>query len=160
VRVAGGSVRVVGRTSRAVVQGVVVGRTASTMFLAAGRHVLAVRTARQTAAAPAPVPLVPQPGHKISATLRISGAGGLDDEGDDDLGPAAAPVTVEATVAAVTAGSVTLTVNGQTLTVPLPQGLTLPATVVGQTVTLQLSFPGSGGGNQGGGGDDDGGGDG
>jgi hypothetical protein len=75
-------------------------------------------------------------------------------------------VTVQATVAAVASGSVTLTVNGQTLTVPLPQGLTLPATVVGRTVTLQLSFPGSPGGsvagNQGGDdqGGDDGGGDG
>ena len=31
------------------------------------------------------------------------------------------------------------TVQGQTLTVPLPAGLTLPASLVGQTVTIQLS---------------------
>jgi hypothetical protein len=160
VTVSGRTVRVVGRTSRAVVRGVVIGRTATTMFLSAGRHLLAVRTGRHTASVGStPVPLVPLPGHAISATLHISNSGQLDDEGDDDLGPAAAPaVSVDATVAAVAAGSVTLTVNGQTLMVPLPAGLTLPATLVGTTVTLQLSFPGGqpqvSGGNQG---DDDGG---
>ena len=164
VTVSGRTVRVVGRSSRAVVRGVVVGRTATTMFLSAGRHLLAVRTGRHTSSVGStPVPLVPQPGHKISATLHISGGGQLDDEGEDDLGPASpSPVSVQATVSAVAPGSVTLTVNGQTLTVPLPAGLTLPATLVGTTVTLQLGFSGGrpqvSGGNPGGGqGDDDGG---
>ena len=158
VAVSGRTVHVVGHANRAVVRGVVVGRTATTMFLSAGRHLLAVHTARHTSSVGStPVPLVPQPGHKISATLHISGGGQLDDEGDDDLGPAPA-VSVDATIAAVAAGSVTLTVNGQTLTVPLPAGLTLPATLVGTTVTLQLGFAGGqpqvSGGDQG---DDDGG---
>ncbi len=166
VSVSGRSVRVVGRASRAVVRGVVAGRTATTMFLSAGGHLLAVRTGRHTASVagtPAPVPLVPQPGQVISATLHISNSGALDDEGNDDLGPAQA-VTVQATVAAVAAGSVTLTVNGQSLTVPLPSGLTLPVTLVGQQVSLELSFAGgqaqvsNGGGEDGGG--DGGGGDG
>ena len=64
----------------------------------------------------------------------------------------------------------TLVVNGQSLIVPLPSGLTLPATLIGQQVTLRLSFAGGqpvvgggdddqgGGGN--GGGDGGGGGDG
>ena len=158
VAVSGRTVHVVGHANRAVVRGVVVGRTATTMFLSAGRHLLAVHTARHTSSVGStPVPPVPQPGHKISATLHISGGGQLDDEGDDDLGPAPA-VSVDATIAAVAAGSVTLTVNGQTLTVPLPAGLTLPATLVGTTVTLQLGFAGGqpqvSGGDQG---DDDGG---
>jgi hypothetical protein len=141
---------------------VVVGRNATTMFLSAGRHLLAVHTARRTASVGStPVPLVPLPGHAVSTTLHISNGGQLDDEGDDDLGPAPA-VSVDATIAAVAAGSVTLTVNGQTLMLPLPAGLTLPATLVGTTVTLQLSFPGGqpqvSGGNQGDDqGDDDGG---
>lgn len=168
VAVSGRTVHVVGHANRAVVRGVVVGRTATTMFLSAGRHLLAVHTARHTSSVGStPVPLVPLPGHAISTTLHISNGGQLDDEGDDDLGPAPA-VSVDATIAAVAAGSVTLTVNGQTLMVPLPAGLTLPATLVGTTVTLQLSFPGGqpqvSGGNQGDdqGGDDggDGGGDG
>ena len=49
VSVSGRSVRVVGRASRAVVRGVVAGRTATTMFLSAGGHLLAVRTARHPA---------------------------------------------------------------------------------------------------------------
>ena len=51
-------------------------------------------------------------------------------------------VQVQATVASVAAGSVTLTVNGQQLTINLPAGLTLPATVVGTQVTLNVSFAG------------------
>ena len=53
-------------------------------------------------------------------------------------------------IAAVAAGSVTLNVQGQTLTVSLPAGLTLPALLIGQTVTVNLSL--AGGDNQG---DDD-----
>ena len=87
VTVSGRTVRVVGHSSRAVVRGVVVGRTATTMFLSAGRHLLAVRTGRHTSSVGStPIPLVPLPGHAISATLHISGGGQLDDEGDDDLG--------------------------------------------------------------------------
>jgi hypothetical protein len=43
----------------------------------------------------------------------------------------------------VAPGSVTLNVQGQTLTVPLPAGLTLPASLIGQTVTVNLSLGGS-----------------
>ena len=167
VSISGRTVRIVGHTNRAVVRGVVVSRTATTVFLSAAQHLLAVRTGRHTASVGStPIPLVPQPGQAISTTLHISNGGQLDDEGETDLGTAPA-ASVQATVAAVAAGSVTLTVNGQTLTVPLPAGLTLPATIVGTTVTLQLSFPGgqlqvSGGpGGQGDDqGDDDGGGNG
>jgi hypothetical protein len=49
---------------------------------------------------------------------------------------------------------VTLSVNGQSLTVNLPAGLTLPASVVGQTVTFTVSLKGRGDDDQG---DDDGG---
>lgn len=143
VAVSGRSVRVVGHASRAVVRGVVVGRSASTMFLSVARHLLAVRIGRHTASVSAtpPASSVPTPGHVISATLHISGGGGLDEESEDDLGPAPG-ISVQATVTAVAPGSVTLTVNGQTLTVPLPAGMTLPATLVGQQITFQLSFPG------------------
>lgn len=184
VAVSGRSVRVVGRASSAVVRGVVVGRNATTMFLSAGGHLLAVRTGRHTVSVSVTQPAspVPTPGHVISATLHISGGGGLDEESEDDLGPAPG-VSVQATVTAVAPGSVTLTVNGQTLTVPLPAGMTLPATLVGRQITFQLSFPGGqtqasaggqggpsivggpgpgddDGGDDGGGGGDNGGGDG
>ena len=47
---------------------------------------------------------------------------------------------MQATIAAVGVGTVTLNVQGQTLTVNLPAGLTLPASLVGQTVTITLSL--------------------
>ena len=53
---------------------------------------------------------------------------------------ASSSIAVQATVKAVAAGSVTVDVQGQSLTVPLPGGLTLPASLVGQTVTLDLSL--------------------
>jgi hypothetical protein len=60
---------------------------------------------------------------------------------------------------------VTLSVNGQSLTVDLPAGLTLPSSVVGQTVSLNVALDdkddqgdddhsGHGGGGDDGGGDD------
>ncbi len=52
----------------------------------------------------------------------------------------ASSIAVQATISAVGAGTVTLNVQGQTLTVPLPGGLTLPAALVGQTVTINLSL--------------------
>jgi uncharacterized membrane protein YgcG len=91
----------------------------------------------------------------------------IDEQDEDDVGQVANnTITVQATIAAVAPGSVTLTVQGQTLTVPLPAGLTLPASLVGQTVTVQLSLGGNddqgdddhggdnGGGDHGGGGGD------
>jgi hypothetical protein len=176
VAVSGRSVRVVGRASRALVRGIVVKRTATTMFLSAGRHLLAVQTGRHTASVSdsPPTGSTPLPGSVVSTQVTINGDQ-LDEDSTDDLGQTGA-TTVQATVSAVAAGSVTLTINGQLLTVPLPAGLTLPATLVGQQVSLQLSFAGgqtqvSGdnqgddndqgdNGNNGGGQDDSGGGDG
>ena len=69
---------------------------------------------------------------------------------------------MQATIAAVGVGTVTLNVQGQTLTVNLPAGLTLPASLVGQTVTITLSLKqddnqgdDNGGDHDGGGGGDD-----
>ena len=47
---------------------------------------------------------------------------------------------VSAVVSAVGPGTVTLTVGAQTFTLSLPAGLTLPAALVGQTVTLAVPF--------------------
>jgi hypothetical protein len=68
----------------------------------------------------------------------------------------ASSLQVQAVVAQVGQGTITLNVQGQMLTVPLPAGLTLPASVVGQTVTISLSLNGAGGqGDDGNQGDDD-----
>jgi hypothetical protein len=125
------------------------------LFISSNRHLLALHAARVLAStAPAP------PGTIISAQVGIAN-GQLDEQDEDDVGQVAnGTITVQATVAAVGAGSVTLTVEGQTLTVSLPGGLTLPASLVGQTVTIQLSVAGSNddqGDDHGGGGGGDGG---
>jgi hypothetical protein len=47
---------------------------------------------------------------------------------------------VQAVVDAVGPGTVTLNVNGTDVTFDLPNGLTLPQSIVGQTVTIQVSI--------------------
>ncbi|HWJ44575.1 MAG TPA: hypothetical protein VNR63_04240, partial [Gaiellaceae bacterium] len=47
-------------------------------------------------------------------------------------------VTIQATVTAVGPGTITVTVNGQPLTIKLPAGIQLPASLVGQSVTLTI----------------------
>src|SRR6185437_15898806 len=95
------------------------------------------------------------PGTVVAADVSIAN-GEIEQEDEDDLGQVnASSIAVQATVAAVGAGTVTLNVQGRTLTVPLPGGLTLPASLVGQTVTINLSLAGDDANDQG---DDDGGG--
>jgi hypothetical protein len=47
-------------------------------------------------------------------------------------------VTVQAPVTAVGPGTITVTINGQSLTLRLPAGIQLPASLVGQSVTLTV----------------------
>jgi len=104
-----------------------------TEFISSNRHLLALQSSDPTPTAPGTI---------VSAQVGIDN-GRLDEENEDDVGQVAnGTITVQATVASVAAGLVTLTVQGQTVTVPLPAGLTLPASIVGQTVTLQLNVAG------------------
>ena len=85
------------------------------------------------------------PGQVVSSQVTIQN-GELDENSTQNLGSSgASTLQVQATVSAVGVGTVTLTVGTQTLTVPLPGGLTLPASMVGQTVTLSLSLGGQNG---------------
>jgi uncharacterized membrane protein YgcG len=163
----GGHATVVGRASRAHVRGVVVRRIGTTLLISSNRHLLALHTGRVLAAT-APTTTPPAaPGTVVSAQVAITN-GQLDEQDETDVGQVASnSIMVTATITAVAAGSVTLDVQGQALTVPLPAGLTLPASLVGQTVTIQLSLAGNGddqgdddgGGNGGGNGNGGGGGD-
>jgi len=121
---------VIGRATRARIHGVVVERVGSTMFLSSNRHLLAVK---DTAPAPAP-------GTVVDTTVGMKDDGELDEQNEQDDGTVSGDIQVQATVTAVGTGTVTLSVNGQSLTVNLPAGLTLPASVVGQTVTLSVSL--------------------
>ncbi len=168
VVLSGGHATVVGRAITARIRGVVVRRVGATLFISSNRHLLALHTARVLAdTTPTPTTTAAAPGTIVSTTVDISN-GQLDEQDETRVGQVSGnTLTVQATVAAVAAGSVTLNVQGQTLTVPLPAGLTLPASLVGQTVTVDLSLGGSdnnqggddqGDGDSGGSGDNGGGG--
>ena len=127
VRVTGGTVRPFDVASRARIHGVVVRRAAGTIFLAAGRSLLAMRGAT-----------APPSGTVVNANVTIGG-GQLTQQsfqivGHDDQ------VIVQAPVTAVGPGTITVTINGQPLTLRLPAGIQLPASLVGQTVTLRVEI--------------------
>ncbi|HEY3543381.1 MAG TPA: hypothetical protein VGK79_12650 [Gaiellaceae bacterium] len=145
---------VVGRATRARIHGIVVKRIGATMILSSNRHLLAVHTTRTLA----------DTGSVVDATVGVQQNGELEEQDEDEVGQVNGAIAVQATVTAVGAGTVTLSVNGQAFTVDLPAGLTLPASLVGQTVTLNVSVgredddqgdDGDHRGHDGGGGDDD-----
>jgi hypothetical protein len=132
VRVNGLRVRVVGLAHRARVHGVVLRRVGTTTFLAAGRSLVAVRSpsGRRLAG------IAPSAGTVVNANVAIAGSKltqhSLQVVGRDDR------VTIQAPVTAVGPGSITVAVNGQPLTIRLPAGIQLPASLVGQTVSLTI----------------------
>jgi len=155
VVVSAGHANVVGRTTTARIRGIVVRRVGAMVFISSNRHLVAVHTGRGLASASdnTPIPTTPAgstpavvpPGTIVSSQVSIQN-GQLDDEATEQLGQANVnDLQVQALVAAVGPGTVTLTVGTQTLTVPLPAGLTLPASIVGQTVTLSVSLNGQNG---------------
>ena len=126
--------RVVGHANRARIHGVVVKRVGSTAFLSSNRHLLAVHSTDPT---PAPT------GSVVDTTVTVQPGGELEDENENEVGSVSGNLQISATITAVGAGTVTLTVNGQTVTLDLPNGLTLPASVVGQTVTFSVDVSGN-----------------
>ncbi len=92
------------------------------------------------------------PGEEDDVQVAITSGGELDETGVTTMEePGAATVTLQVTISAVTAatatapGSITLSVNGQTLTVPLPAGTTLPTGfTAGATVELTLVLSSAG----------------
>jgi hypothetical protein len=130
-------VGVTARASRALIHGVVVRRSARLTFLYASGHLLVVH-ARRTVASAAGSGAAP--GTVVQQTVSFD-QGNLDDQGEDDLGQTG-QTQIQAQISAVGPGSITVTVNGQPLVIPLPAGLTLPSSLVGTTVTLNISFAG------------------
>jgi hypothetical protein len=132
-------VAVVGFAKRATVRGVVVRRLGSTQFLAAGGSMLAVQARGRAAAAVGDGG--PARGTVVKDTATVAANGTLTQQSSTPIGQAG-NVSVQATVTSVGNGTVTITVNGQPLTLPLPAGLTLPATIVGSQVTLSVNLGG------------------
>jgi hypothetical protein len=133
----GSGLAIVGRARTAHIRGIVVRRSGGREFISAAHRILIVHASGRRLSSASDS--APQPGAVVSTTVNVTPTGELDEENEQEVGQAQ-NVQVQATVSAVGAGTVTLTVNGQTLTIPLPAGLTLPASIVGQTVTLNLSF--------------------
>jgi hypothetical protein len=157
VVVTGAGAAVVGRARTALVRGIVVRRVGTTMFLSSNRHLLAIHNARRLADS-SPTPTTPQPGAVVSAEVSVAN-GDLEEQDEQEVGQVnSSSIQVQATISAVGVGTVTLNVQGQTLTVQLPGGLTLPASLVGQTVTISLSLDQGGDGTNDGGSNDGGGG--
>jgi hypothetical protein len=136
--------RVVGHVRHATIRGVVVRRVGRTLVLSSNRHLIAIpnRVGRVLAAdAPAAPTTAPAaPGAVVTTDVTIQN-GHLEEDDESQVGQVASgTLAVQATVKGVGTGTVTLDVQGQSITVPLPGGLTLPASLVGQTVTLNLSL--------------------
>ena len=121
---------VVGHASHARLHGVVVKRVGATTFLSSNRHLLAVESSDPTPATMGAV---------VATTVTVRANGELEDEDEDEVGRVDGVLQVQATVTAVGAGTVTISVNGQSVALRLPAGLTLPAALVGQTVTITVS---------------------
>jgi len=142
---------VVGRATHARVRGIVVRRVGSTLVLSSNRHLIAIpnRIGRRLAVDTPPASgttttttttTTPAPGAVVTTDVSIQN-GQLEEDDETEVGQVnSSSITVQATIKAVGAGTVTLDVQGQSITVPLPAGLTLPASLVGQTVTLNLSL--------------------
>jgi hypothetical protein len=137
ITIAGTRIHVTGRVHRAVVRGVVVRHRGNLTFLSAARHVLVVRSAARSVASARDT--APAPGTVVQETVGIGDTGDLEQENEQQVGTSS-DVAVQAVVTAVGTGTVTITVNGQTLIIPLPAGLTLPASIIGTQITLNLSF--------------------
>jgi hypothetical protein len=139
VLVSGKHVAVLGFAHRAVLRGVVVRRVGSTQFLAAGGTLLAVHGRARTVAAVGDSG--PTPGTVVQDTVNVSSNGTLTQQSSQTIGQAS-NVSVQATVTSIGTGTVTISVNGQPLTLPLPAGLTLPSSIVGSQVTLSVNLAG------------------
>jgi hypothetical protein len=142
VHVNGTTVRASGVAHRARVHGVVVGRSHGVTFIAAGRSLLAVRAHSGRRLASASAASGPATGAVVNSTVGITN-GQLTQQSMQVVGSAGS-VTIQAPVTAVGPGTITVTINGKSLTIPLPAGIQLPASLVGQSVTLNVTLSVSG----------------
>jgi len=134
VRVNGSAVRVLGLAHRARIHAVVVKRAGNATLVAAGRTLLAIRSSGRRLSSLSGAG--PSTGAVVNATVGIAN-GQLTQQSMQVVGQTGS-VTVQAQVTAVAPGSITVLVNGQPFSISLPAGIQLPASLVGQFVTLNL----------------------
>jgi hypothetical protein len=136
VRVNGAAVRVVGFAHRARIHAVVVQRASGTTLVAAGRSLLAIRSSGRRLSSLAGSG--PSTGAVVNSTVDIAN-GQLTQQSMQVVGQSGT-ANVQAQVTAVGPGTITVLVNGQSFSIALPAGIQLPASLVGQFVTLNLSL--------------------
>ena len=136
VRVNGVAIRVLGVAHRARIHAVVVKRAGGTTLVAAGRSLLAIRSSGRRLSSLAGS--APSTGAVVNSTVDIAN-GQLTQQSMQVVGQSGG-VSVQAQVTAVGAGTITVLVNGKPFTIALPAGIQLPASLVGQFVTLNLNL--------------------
>lgn len=134
VRVNGSAVRFLGLAHRARIHAVVVRRAGNATLVAAGRTLLAIRSSGRRLSSLSGSR--PSTGAVVNTTVGIAN-GQLSEQSMQVVGHTGS-VTVQAQVTAVAPGSITVLVNGQPFSISLPAGIQLPASLVGQFVTLNL----------------------
>jgi hypothetical protein len=137
VRVDGSALRVLGQARHARIHAIVVRRAGGTTLLAAGHSLLAVRSSsgRRLASLAGSGPAT---GAVVNTTVAIDN-GQLTQQTMQVVGQTGS-VSVQAQVTGVGVGTITVLANGQTFTIPLPAGIQLPQSLVGQFVTLTLNL--------------------
>src|SRR6266850_930369 len=136
VRVSGSAVRVVGLARHARIHAVVVKRVGSATLVAAGRSLLAIRSSGRRLSSLAGSGA--STGAIVNSNVDIAN-GQLTQQSMQVVGQTSS-VSVQAQVTAVGVGTITVLVNGQAFSIALPAGIQLPASLVGQFVTLNLSL--------------------
>ncbi len=136
VRVNGAGVRVIAFAHRARIHAVVVNRAGGETLVAAGRTLLAIRSSGRRLSSLSGA--APSTGAVVNTTVGI--ASGLLTQQSMQVVGQTGSVTVQAQVTAVAPGTIAVLVNGQPFTIALPGGIQLPASVVGQFVTLDLKL--------------------
>jgi hypothetical protein len=135
VRIDGSRLRVLGVAHSARIHAVVVKRVGGRTIVAAGRTLLAIRSQRTFSSSAASGPST---GAVVNATVAI-GNGQLTQASMQVVGQTSS-VRVQAQVSAVGLGTITVLVNGTPFQIELPAGIQLPASLVGQFVTLNLKL--------------------
>ena len=142
VRVTGSSVSVIGRARSAHIRGVVVRRSSGRLVVAAGHSLVTMRIggSRRFSSLADSGTSTPAVGTTVDTTTSISS--GQLELTSVKTGGAVGSIQIQATVQAVAPGVIVLTVNGQPMAFGLPAGITLPTSLVGQTITLTLKLTG------------------
>ena len=136
VRVNGAALRVLGLARHARIHAVVVKRVGGATLVAAGKSLLAIRSSGRRLSSVAGSG--PSTGAVVNSNVDIAN-GQLTQQSMQVVGQAGS-ATVQAQVTAVGPGTITVLVNGQPFSIALPAGIQLPASLVGQFVTLNLTL--------------------